>query len=94
MMSYDTTKLIPFDLAKAKTPDNPGGLEVVDNFSREITILHVFDKTSKNGMIIVMTHLDKDGAHILDYYGIDGTIKNASVERKLMLVPRILEVEE
>lgn len=44
--------MIPFDLSKAKTPENPSGLEVVTNYNKSVRIVST-DRCSGSGYSIV-----------------------------------------
>lgn len=66
-------KLIPFDLAKAKTPENPKGLEVVTRDNRKVRIID----THRRGECPIISYVEtitNDGLlkdDVLSYY-LDG----------------------
>lgn len=93
-MTHDINTLLPFDLSKAKTPENPDGLKTLYCIGNEIYECRILCCDLKNGYKKLVVAVNKNDAEFLmtsSDLGYEDIREGKNITPKLMLVPRTVE---
>lgn len=94
-MESKNYKLIPFDIKRAKTPENPNGLEVVTPNNESVRIICT-DRCSGDYKIVALIHskyTDDEDVHGFDQSGV-GYTKDSCLCLKEPVKPRRMTEQE
>lgn len=79
MNSSQQIKIIPFDLPKAKTKENPKGLEVITVDGHKCRILDTERKDSKYNVVVAIDFIEKE---LIVAYSKNGKIKSENISEE------------